>query len=147
MDRRDRLDRLDRLHAWRRSLQFRVVTTTMLLGMLVLGAVGSYLYQRIGDRLVQGRADLATAEAVQLTVTAQAKFYSTDKTQNTDALTIAAQSIIGEIAGTERSRYAATGSTTSTHCNGNGRPSRSSRRSSSPVGSFSSCSSVPWLTS
>ena len=77
----------------------------MLLGMLVLGAVGSYLYQRIGDRLVQGRADLATAEAVQLTVTAQAKFYSTDKTQNTDALTIAAQSIIGEIAGTERSRY------------------------------------------
>jgi len=93
------------VHAWRRSLQFRVVTTTMLLGMLVLGAVGSYLYQRIGDRLVQGRADLATAEAVQLTVTAQAKFYSTDKTQNTDALTIAAQSIIGEIAGTERSRY------------------------------------------
>ncbi len=93
------------VHAWRRSLQFRVVTTTMLLGMLVLGAVGSYLYQRIGDRLVEARADIATAEALQLTKTAQAKFYSTDKTQNTDALTIAAQSIIGEIAGTERSRY------------------------------------------
>ena len=93
------------VHSWRRSLQFRVVTTTMLLGMLVLGAVGSYLYQSIGDRLVAGRADLATAEALQLTKTAQAKFYATDKTQNTDALTIAAQSIVGEVAGTERSRY------------------------------------------
>jgi two-component system sensor histidine kinase MtrB len=55
------------VHAWRRSLQFRVVTTTMLLGMLVLGVVGSYLYQRIGDRLVQSRTDQATAEALSLT--------------------------------------------------------------------------------
>lgn len=93
------------VHAWRRSLQLRVVTTTMLLGMLVLGGVGSYLYQRIGDRLVQGRADTATAEALALTKTAQAKFSSTDKTQNTDALTVAVQSIIFEVAGTERSRY------------------------------------------
>ncbi len=92
-------------HAWRRSLQVRVVTTTMLLGMLVLGVVGSYLYQRIGERLVQSRSDQATAEALQLTQTAQAKFYSTDKTQNTEALTAAAQSIIFEIAGTERSRF------------------------------------------
>ena len=51
------------------------------------------------------RQDQATAEALSLTELAQAKFYSTDKTQNTDALTVAAQSIIAEIAGTERSRY------------------------------------------
>ncbi len=93
------------VHAWRRSLQFRVVTTTMMLGMLVLGVVGSYLYQRIGDRLVQSRTDQATAEALSLTELAQARFYSTDKTQNTEAVTVAAQSIIAEIAGTERSRY------------------------------------------
>ncbi len=93
------------IHTWRRSLQLRVVTTTMLLGMLVLTVVGSYLYQRIGDGLVSGRVELATAEALQLTETAQAKFYATDKLQNTDALTVAAQSIVFEVAGTERSRY------------------------------------------
>ncbi|MBK8469057.1 MAG: HAMP domain-containing histidine kinase [Actinomycetales bacterium] len=92
-------------HAWRRSLQLRVVTSTMLLGMIVLGSVGTYLYGEVGAGLVRSRTEAATAEANRLTEVVQAKFHSTDKTQNTDALTVAAQSIIFETAGSERSRY------------------------------------------
>ena len=38
-------------HLWRSSLQFRVVVSTMLLGLVVVLALGSYLYQRIANGL------------------------------------------------------------------------------------------------
>ncbi len=90
---------------WRRSLQFRVVVVTMLLGTLVLGVVGSYLYQRIADGLVADRRNVATAEANSLTQSAKAKFDATDKVQTLDEVWVAAQQIVFDIAGTERSRY------------------------------------------
>ena len=41
------------VHAWRSSLQVRVVSTTMLLGLLVVLGLGSYLYSSISDGLEQ----------------------------------------------------------------------------------------------
>jgi two-component system sensor histidine kinase MtrB len=93
------------VHAWRRSLQFRVVTMTMLLGLLVLLVVGSYLYQQIGNGLVEARRTVATAEALQLTKTAQVHFRATDKVQDADEITLAARTIVQEAAGTEQTRF------------------------------------------
>lgn len=67
-----RLDRLPRWvrrpvsswrRRWRRSLQLRVVTTTMLLGMVVVAALGTLLLGRIQAGLVQERLTTARGEA------------------------------------------------------------------------------------
>src|SRR6478736_2834196 len=54
------------LHLWRASLGFRVVIVTMLLGILVLTAVGTYLYGSIAQGLVDSRQrdPLRRADAV-----------------------------------------------------------------------------------
>ena len=90
---------------WRRSLQFRVVATTLLLGLLVLGLLGTYLYRQVGEGLVEERRVVASAEALQLTKRAQLQFNSTDLVDSQERLTTAARGIIQEQAGTERSRY------------------------------------------
>ncbi|HEX8496106.1 MAG TPA: MtrAB system histidine kinase MtrB, partial [Actinomycetales bacterium] len=51
------------LHRWRRSLMLRVVATTMVLGLLVVAGVGTLLYNRIRDGLVQDRLTAARGEA------------------------------------------------------------------------------------
>jgi two-component system sensor histidine kinase MtrB len=61
---------------WRTSLQFRVVTTTMLLGLLVVTLLGAYLYREISNGLVQDRITRAQAEALDLTKAAQTTFDS-----------------------------------------------------------------------
>ncbi len=61
---------------WRSSLQFRVIVTTALLCILVIGLLGSYLFRSVGDGLVADRRATAEAEARSLTVTAQATFDS-----------------------------------------------------------------------
>ena len=48
------------LRPWRRSLHLRVMTITMLLGMLLTFALGSFMYQRVADGLVS--AKLRTSE-------------------------------------------------------------------------------------
>lgn len=93
------------VRAWRRSLQFRVVATTLVLGMLVLGLVGTYLYQQIGAGLVEDRRTLATAEALQLTKKVKVAFDRTDQAQDQQTLALFAQDIVQDVAGTERSRY------------------------------------------
>ena len=65
---------------WRSSLQLRVVSLTMLLGLVMVLLVGSYLYQRIADGLVQARVSSAKQEAAQQTRTAQARFSAADRT-------------------------------------------------------------------
>jgi len=91
---------------WRRSLQFRVVSVTMILGTVVLGIVGSYLYQQVATGLVEERRATASSEVVQLTKRAQTLLEVTDKVQTTDLLSSAAQNVVQEVAGTERSRFA-----------------------------------------
>ncbi len=61
---------------WRTSLQFRVVTTTMLLGLLVVSLLGAYLFREISNGLVEDRVARAQAEALDLTKAAQTTFDS-----------------------------------------------------------------------
>lgn len=56
---------------WRRSLQLRVVSTTMLLGLVVVLALGALLLQRIQSGLVAERLTEAQAEADRGLVQAQ----------------------------------------------------------------------------
>ena len=66
------------LHFWRRSLQLRVVVATMLLGVIVVTSLGSFLYFRIADGLVQDRVRAARAEAVRSARDAQNSFSAID---------------------------------------------------------------------
>jgi two-component system sensor histidine kinase MtrB len=51
---------------WRRSLQLRVVTTTILLGLVVVLVVGDFLLVRIRDGLIETREGRTKAEAARL---------------------------------------------------------------------------------
>jgi two-component system sensor histidine kinase MtrB len=74
------------LHTWRSSLQFRVVSTTMLLGLMVIMLLGSYLYQSISNGLEQDRVASATREASRLATEAQQAFDATDSTESAGQL-------------------------------------------------------------
>ncbi len=51
------------MRAWRRSLQLRVVTATMLLGLIAVAVLGAFLAQEISERLLESRRDQAQLEA------------------------------------------------------------------------------------
>ncbi|MEP7036565.1 MAG: MtrAB system histidine kinase MtrB [Actinomycetota bacterium] len=93
------------LHLWRASLQFRVIVSTMLLGMIVVSMLGSYLYQRIADGLVNDRILTARAEATSQARAAQARF---DSAGRTDALSLTqlAYDVVGQLSspGADQSR-------------------------------------------
>jgi len=57
--------------AWRRSLQLRVVSATVALGLLTVSLAGAYLAQEISDRLFDSRRDEALREAARGAVDAQ----------------------------------------------------------------------------
>jgi two-component system sensor histidine kinase MtrB len=56
---------------WRSSLQFRIVVSTMLLGLLVIGMIGTYLYSAIADGLEDDRVERSQQQALSLTARAQ----------------------------------------------------------------------------
>ena len=58
-------------HLWRASLQFRIVTSTMLLGLIVLSIVVSYLYTAIAGGLEEDRVGRAEQQALALAARAQ----------------------------------------------------------------------------
>lgn len=62
------------LRRWRRSLTLRVVATTMLLGLMVVAGVGTLVFGRIRDGLVQDRLTAARGEARRGQVAAEARF-------------------------------------------------------------------------
>lgn len=62
------------LRRWRRSLMLRVVATTMLLGLVVVAAIGTLLYARIRDGLVQDRLVVARGESERGLHDAQVRF-------------------------------------------------------------------------
>ena len=70
------------VRTWRRSLQFRVVSTTVILGLVVVSLLGSYLYSEIADGLRRDR--VATSEYEARTLTAQAQ----ERWDNTTATTV-----------------------------------------------------------
>ncbi|MCU1536441.1 MAG: integral rane sensor signal transduction histidine kinase [Humibacillus sp.] len=82
------------LHLWRRSLSFRVVVITMLLGVLVLTAVGNYLYGSIAQGLVDSRERIASEDSQRDATDAQGQFYSTDQIDTQAKLTQFATTLI-----------------------------------------------------
>ena len=93
------------LHLWRSSLQLRVIVSTMLLGLIVVLMLGSYLYQRIADGLVNDRIITARAEATLQTQAAQSRFDSAGRT-DAASLTQLALDVVGQVSspGTDQSR-------------------------------------------
>ncbi|NNM46345.1 HAMP domain-containing histidine kinase [Knoellia sp. DB2414S] len=81
-------------HLWRGSLQFRVVTSTMLLGLVVVVMLGSYLFSTISDGLEADRTESAKIEASRLTSEVQATFEGSDRTTSADLNLLAQQAII-----------------------------------------------------
>ena len=62
------------LRQWRRSLQTRIVTSTALLGLIVVGLLGTYLYQQIGNGLERDRIEAAKYESQNLVTNVQAQW-------------------------------------------------------------------------
>ena len=93
------------LHVWRSSLQLRVIASTMLLGLIVVLMLGSYLYQRIADGLVNDRLLTARAEATSQTRAAQARFDSAGR-MDAVSLTQLAFDVVGQLStpGADQSR-------------------------------------------
>jgi len=93
------------LHVWRASLQLRVIASTMLLGLIVVLMLGSYLYQRIADGLVNDRLLTARAEATSQTRAAQARFDSAGR-MDAVSLTQLAFDVVGQLSspGADQSR-------------------------------------------
>jgi two-component system sensor histidine kinase MtrB len=93
------------LHLWRSSLQLRVIVSTMLLGLFVALMLGSYLYQRIADGLVNDRILTARAEATSQARAAQSRFDSAGR-MDAVSLTQLAFDVVGQLAspGTDQSR-------------------------------------------
>ena len=93
------------LHLWRASLQFRVIVSTMLLGLIVVLLLGSYLYQRIADGLVNDRIQTARAEATSQASVAKSRFDSAGRT-DTVSLSQLAYDVVGQLAspGADQSR-------------------------------------------
>jgi two-component system sensor histidine kinase MtrB len=91
------------LHFWRRSLQLRVVTATILLGVIVVTTLGSFLYFRITDGLVQDRVRAARAEAARASKEAQDFFDAIDHTDSS-GLNLAAYDIVQQLASVEDQR-------------------------------------------
>ncbi|HYO18485.1 MAG TPA: HAMP domain-containing protein, partial [Dermatophilaceae bacterium] len=92
-------------HLWRSSLQLRVIASTMLLGLIVVMLLGSYLYQRIADGLVNDRTLTARAEATSQTRAAQARFDSAGRMDSV-SLTQLAFDVVGQLSspGADQSR-------------------------------------------
>jgi two-component system sensor histidine kinase MtrB len=91
------------LHMWRRSLQLRVVTATMLLGIIVVTTLGSYLYFRVADGLVQDRVRTARFEATRDADDAQSSLDAIDSTDRA-GLNTAVSDIVSQLASTEDQR-------------------------------------------
>jgi two-component system sensor histidine kinase MtrB len=82
------------VRTWRTSLQFRVVITTMLLGLVVVTLLGSYLYRSISAGMEQDRIARATVEASQLASEAQRQFDATDSTESAAQLGLFASDLV-----------------------------------------------------
>ena len=92
---------------WRQSLQLRVVTTTMLLGLVSVSLLGGVLHQQIANGLESDRVEASEYEALSLTARAQSQWEASTST-SVDELDQAAADIMTRILaapGPEPSRY------------------------------------------
>ena len=86
-------------------MQFRVIVSTMLLGLIVVLILVSYLYQQIADGLVSDRILTARADATSQARAAQSRFDSTGRT-DAASLTQLAYDVVGQLSspGADQSR-------------------------------------------
>ena len=68
---------------WRRSLQLRVVTSTVALGVLAISLLGAYLFQQVANGLTDDRVRTARAESQVLAARAQSTFDSSAASADT----------------------------------------------------------------
>lgn len=85
------------LARWRRSLTLRVVTTTVVLSVVVVGVVGNVLVDVIARGLLAGRTDTALAEAAAGAADAQRSFDAADQT-DAGSLTQLVDDVVGRLA-------------------------------------------------
>lgn len=69
---------------WRGSLQVRVITTTMAIGLVALAVIGVYVSDRMRDGLFQARVDQVLEESARSTLAAQATFDASTATSGTE---------------------------------------------------------------
>ncbi|MDP9395305.1 MAG: MtrAB system histidine kinase MtrB [Actinomycetota bacterium] len=86
-------------HLWRRSLRLRVITTTVVLSLLVLAALGTFLVQRIQAGLLDAKVGAALAEASAGTQQAQAAFDGEDDTGDPNVVRDTAVALLERLAG------------------------------------------------
>ncbi|WP_067436917.1 MtrAB system histidine kinase MtrB [Nocardioides jensenii] len=87
---------------WRRSIQARVVASTVLLSALVVGVVGWFLLQQTRDGLVDARVDRVVAEAANETADARARLATVPGTDDEASLQL--QQLVDPIIARGRSR-------------------------------------------
>lgn len=80
-------------HTWRRSLHFRVVSLTMLLGVAVVSAVSVLMYQGVSDGLVRNKIASSQQVALSETAVVHDAFAATDKTDNASLYNVARDSV------------------------------------------------------
>ncbi len=85
-------------HAWRSSLQVRVITTTLALGLAALGAIGLYVGERMKDGLYTGRVEQLLTESARSTAQAQTTFDSSNAQTAVDV-----QRLLREVAAAQAS--------------------------------------------
>jgi len=66
------------VHAWRSSLQVRVLSMTTAIGLVALGAIGLYVGERMQEGLFTGRLEQLLAESARTTAQAQKTFDSSN---------------------------------------------------------------------
>ena len=71
---------------WRRSIQVRVVASTVLLSALVVGIVGVFLLQQTRDGLLDQREDAVVGEASRVTAEARERLEAVPATETDVAL-------------------------------------------------------------
>ncbi len=95
------------VHRWRQSLQLRVVTTTMLLGLFVVSLLGGVLHQQIAGGLESDRLTAAVNESLNLSTQAQNRWNNSTSASVVE-LDDAANDIMSQILsepGPQPSRY------------------------------------------
>ena len=91
-------------HHWRQSLQLRVVTTTMLLGLAVVSVLGGVLHEQIASSLERDRVAASQRESLALTGQAQT-YWDNSTSTSVDELNQAANDIMSRVLAAPGGRY------------------------------------------
>ncbi len=84
---------------WRRSLQVRVVASTVVLSVVVVLLVGGFLLSRITDGLLQAKTDAALLEASTGAAGAQSRFDTAERTDSSSLIQLVDSLVSGLASG------------------------------------------------